>query len=194
MILSAPAWLLGGLPARSRNWTRGGLADTIRESMHERVSFRAITEDDISFLRRLYCTTRDYEMVHAPWSEEEKHAFLEQQFAFQHDYYSKHFPEASFELILLDGEPVGRLYLEHRRDEIRLIDIALLPEFRNRGIGGMLMGEVLEQGREKGLPVRIHVEQNNPALRLYQRLGFERVGDVGIYYLMEWSPGQEALR
>ncbi len=156
--------------------------------MQDRIEFRDITDDDLPFLRRLYRTTREDEMAQVPWSESEKQAFLEQQFAFQHDYYTKNFGKASFQLVLLDGEPAGRLYLDRRDDEIRLIDIALLPEHRGQGIGGGLMRDVLAEGRRSGLPVRIHVEQNNPALRLYRRLGFERVGDVGIYYLMEWDP------
>ncbi len=156
--------------------------------MQDRIEFRDITDDDLPFLRRLYRTTREDEMAQVPWSESEKQAFLEQQFAFQHDYYTKNFGKASFQLVLLDGEPAGRLYLDRRDDEIRLIDIALLPEHRGQGIGGGLMRDVLAEGRRSGLPVRIHVEQNNPALRLYRRLGFERVGDVGIYYLMEWHP------
>ncbi len=156
--------------------------------MQDRIEFRDITDDDLPFLFRLYRTTREDEMAQVPWSESEKQAFLEQQFAFQHDYYTKNFGKASFQLVLLDGEPAGRLYLDRRDDEIRLIDIALLPEHRGQGIGGGLMGDVLAEGRRSGLPVRIHVEQNNPALRLYRRLGFERVGDVGIYYLMEWDP------
>ncbi len=156
--------------------------------MQDRISFRDITDEDVPFLRSLYCTTRDYEMEHVPWSDSEKQVFLEQQFAYQHEYYTKNFTGASFRLILLDGEPAGRLYLDRREDEIRLIDIALLPQHRGRGIGGRLMGDVLEEGRRSSLPVRIHVERNNPALRLYRRLGFERVGDVGIYYLMEWDP------
>ncbi len=156
--------------------------------MQDRIEFRDITDDDLPFLFRLYRTTREDEMAQVPWSESEKQAFLEQQFAFQHDYYTKNFGKASFQLVLLDGEPAGRLYLDRRDDEIRLIDIALLPEHRGQGIGGGLMRDVLAEGRRSGLPVRIHVEQNNPALRLYRRLGFERVGDVGIYYLMEWHP------
>ncbi len=156
--------------------------------MQDRIEFRDITDDDLPFLCRLYRTTREDEMAQVPWSESEKQAFLEQQFAFQHDYYTKNFGKASFQLVLLDGEPAGRLYLDRRDDEIRLIDIALLPEHRGQGIGGGLMRDVLAEGRRSGLPVRIHVEQNNPALRLYRRLGFERVGDVGIYYLMEWDP------
>ena len=90
--------------------------------------------------------------------------------------------------MLVDGEPAGRLYVDRRADEIRLIDIALMPAFRRRGIGGELLKRVLDQGREAGLPVQIHVEHNNPAMRLYDRLGFRRVEDQGVYWLMRWQP------
>ena len=86
------------------------------------------------------------------------------------------------------GEPIGRLYLDRREDELRLIDIALLPEFRGRGLGGSLMRGVLDEAREADKLVRIHVEQNNPAMRLYEWLGFEKIEDQGVYWLMEWRP------
>jgi ribosomal protein S18 acetylase RimI-like enzyme len=79
-----------------------------------------------------------------------------------------------------------------RRGEIRLVDIALLPEHRGRGIGGALLRGLLDEGAVSGRRVSMHVERSNPALRLYERLGFERVKDDGIYWLMEWSlPGDE---
>jgi ribosomal protein S18 acetylase RimI-like enzyme len=89
---------------------------------------------------------------------------------------------------LLNDEPVGRLYLHRRQDEIRIIDIALLTEHRGKGIGSLLMLDILEEATQAALPVRIHVERNNPALRLYQRLGFRAIADQGVYWLMEWHP------
>ena len=156
--------------------------------MAEEISFRAIRDEDLPFLRRLYASTRAEELAVVNWAEEEKAEFLGFQFGAQHDYYQEQFPSARFDLVLVDGEPAGRLYVDRREDEIRLIDIALLPELRRRGIGGRLMNQVLDEGREAGLPVQIHVEQNNPAMRLYDRLGFQRVEDQGVYWLMRWEP------
>ena len=156
--------------------------------MGERIDFRPIRDEDREFLLRLYASTRADEMAVVDWSEEEKARFLDFQFGAQHDYYQEQFPEARFDLVLVDGEPAGRLYVDRRQDEIRLIDIALLPEVRRRGIGGRLMRQVLDEGRAAGLPVQIHVEQNNPAMRLYDRLGFQRLEDQGVYYLMRWEP------
>ena len=84
--------------------------------------------------------------------------------------------------------PIGRLYIDRSEDEIRLIDIALLPEHRGKGIGGSLMRQTLDEARLAGKPVRIHVEHNNPARRLYDRLGFRPVEDQGVYDLLEWRP------
>ena len=122
------------------------------------------------------------------WTDEQKAAFLDMQFEAQHRYYREQFPDADYLVVEMDGDAVGRIYLHRREDELRLIDIALLPEARNRGLGGKLLRDLLEEGQEKRLPVRIHVEVNNPAMRLYRRLGFRPIEDRGVYQLMEWNP------
>ena len=152
------------------------------------LTLRPEREEDRDFLRRLYASTRAEEMAVVPWSEEEKEQFLTLQFQAQHKFYSEQFTAAAFDIVEIDGEPAGRLYVDRRADEIRLIDIALLPEHRGRGLGGRLLRELLAEAGEAGKPVRIHVEHNNPALRLYRRLGFTRIDDHGVYYLMEWRP------
>ena len=127
-------------------------------------------------------------MAQTGWNDAEKEAFLRQQFTAQHKFYMEQFSEAEFQLILLNAEPIGRLYVDRRKDEIRLIDIALLPEHRNKGIGSRLLQDLFEEARKINKPLRIHVEHFNPALHLYQRLGFKRIGDTGVYFLMEWLP------
>lgn len=156
--------------------------------MTENLTFRPITRDDDALLRRIYASTRADEMAMVPWTEPEKVAFLNTQFEAQHKYYQEVFPDAEFSILEMDGEPVGRLYIDRRKQEHRLIDIALLPEFRGKGIGGALMERVLDEAREANKLVRIHVEKNNPAMRLYRRLGFEQIEDQGVYFLMEWQP------
>ncbi|MCP4379319.1 MAG: GNAT family N-acetyltransferase [bacterium] len=160
--------------------------------MKQQVAFRPITANDQDFLCRLYASTRQDEMAVVPWSEAEKEAFLNFQFTAQHKYYQEHFTQAAFDLILLNTEPIGRLYLDHRTEEFHIIDIALLPQYRGQGLGSKLMANILTEAETVGLPVRIHVEKNNPALRLYRRLGFTEIGDdEGVYYLMEWQPGSD---
>lgn len=151
-------------------------------------TLRPITAEDRELLLRIYASTRADEMAAVPWSEQEKDDFLRFQFDAQHKYYMEHFPRAAFDVILLAGEAIGRLYVDRREDEIRLIDIALLPGYRGRGLGGAILRDVLAEGTAAGKLVRIHVEHNNPAMRLYRRLGFEKIEQQGIYHLMEWTP------
>ncbi len=159
---------------------------------------RPITEDDLPFLAELYASTRREEVAQTPWSDEEKEAFLRWQFENQHQHYQTYYPGCEFLVVEQGGEgggaaePIGRLYVDRWEKEIRLVDIALVPEHRGAGLGGALVGELLAEGARSGLPVSIHVEYNNPALRLYRRLGFRHVDSNGIYYLMKWTPGEGA--
>ena len=157
--------------------------------MTDAITLRPITDDDLDFLYQLYASTRADEMAIVPWSDEEKDNFLRMQFNAQHTEYQKHFGDAEFNIVSLAGDPIGRVYLDRRDDEHRIVDIALLPQHRGKGIGGQLMQNLLEEAAAAEKPVRIHVERNNPAMRLYQRLGFHKTGDTGVYFLMEWQPG-----
>ena len=91
-------------------------------------------------------------------------------------------------LVLLNELPVGRLYVSRCEKEIRIIDISLLPQYRRAGIGSLLLNDILAESVNTDRPVAIHVEQFNPAMRLYERLGFKRAGEVGVYFRMEWIP------
>jgi predicted GNAT family acetyltransferase len=94
-------------------------------------------------------------------------------------------------VIELEGQRIGRLYVAEleaeQKAELRLMDVALLPEYRNRGMGGALVRELLDEAAAAGRLVSLHVEENNPARRLYQRLGFRDVDDVSFYKLMQWE-------
>jgi ribosomal protein S18 acetylase RimI-like enzyme len=153
------------------------------------VTLRPIGDPDLPFLRALYGSTREEELAPVPWSDAQKRAFLDQQFAAQHQHYAQAYAHAEFAVIERDGRPIGRLYLDRGPAELRIVDIALMPEARNQGIGGALLGAVIAQGRSAGVPVGIHVEKLNPARRLYERLGFREVDDRGVYVLMHWTPG-----
>jgi ribosomal protein S18 acetylase RimI-like enzyme len=155
----------------------------------EVVTTRAISLEDESFLRRVYAGTREEELAVVPWDADQKEAFLRMQFDAQHQYYQDQFPHASYDVILREGQPVGRLYVDRREDEIRIIDIALLPEARGHGIGGALLDDLIAKAKTLNKPVRIHVERANRALSLYQRLGFSEIGQTDFYFLMEWTPG-----
>ena len=127
------------------------------------------------------------------WGREQIEAFLDFQFRAQHTYYQDTFSDAAFDVVLVDGEPAGRLYLDRRGDEIRIIDIALLPAFRGRKIGYRLLRAILDEAQELGQCVRIHVEKQNPALQLYLRLGFEHIEELPVYFLMEWRPKRSEI-
>jgi ribosomal protein S18 acetylase RimI-like enzyme len=155
------------------------------------IALRPISPGDEELLYRIYASTREEELAPVGWSPEEKVAFLRQQFTAQHRYYQEHYVDSRFDIVLADGLPIGRLYVARWTREIRLIDIALLPAYRRRGIGGALLRELLAEGEASGRPVTIHVEVYNPALALYERLGFRKVADRGVYQLMEWRPRGE---
>ena len=156
--------------------------------MSYNVTLRPITADDQEFLSDLYASTRQEEMALVDWPAEKKAEFLQMQFQAQHTFYMEQFKGAAFDLLVLNGQPIGRLYLDQRVDELRIIDIALLPDYRNQGLGSRLMKGILAEAEAAGLPVRIHVEHYNPARWLYQRLGFKEIETNGVYYLMEWTP------
>jgi ribosomal protein S18 acetylase RimI-like enzyme len=147
----------------------------------DNVTFRPITEQDLDFLSRVYASTRKEELALTDWSDGQKHDFLKMQFNAQHTYYQEHYSKADFQIILLNNEPIGRLYLERMEKEFRLIDIALLPAYRNRGIGSSLIEDIMAEAAKENKPVRIHVEEFNPAMRLYEQMR-------GIYWFMEWVP------
>lgn len=154
--------------------------------MNPIINLRPIHQDDEPFLFQLYASTREEELKLVPWNEQQKVAFLQMQFAAQHNYYQEQFQGARFSIIEQQNKPIGRLYLDYRSDEVRIIDIAIISEYRNRGIGSQILQDILVSATERALPVRISVEQNNPALNLYNRLGFKKIGDTGIYFVMEW--------
>lgn len=119
-----------------------------------------------------------------PWTEEQKRAFLEMQFQAQATHYAKHYAGADFLIIEDDGHPVGRLYVHRQPHDIRIVDISLMPDHRSKGIGTQLLRQILDEAGST--PVTIHVEHFNPAMRLYERLGFRRIGSHGVYHLLEW--------
>ena len=151
------------------------------------VSLRPITPEDTSFLARVYASSRAEELAVTGWSDEQKEIFCRRQFDAQSVYYTATYPEASFQIIERDGEPIGRLYIARWEKQIRIVDITLLPEFRGSGLGTKLLRELQEDARAAGKSLTIHVERFNPALALYQRLGFREIEDKGVYLLMKWE-------
>ena len=154
------------------------------------ITLRPVSSSDRDFLLQVYASTREEELAPVPWTDAQKAAFIEQQFDAQDRHYRAHYAGASLDVDVVewDGAPAGRLYVARWSDEIRIIDIALLSEFRGRGIGTRLLRGLLDEAARARRRLSIHVEKNNPALRLYTRLGFAPVADRGVYVLMEATP------
>lgn len=160
--------------------------------MDNNISLRPAVPEDRALLALIYASTRAEEMAMvAHWSEEQKQAFLAHQFNAQHTYYQQVYPDAQYSIILSDGAPVGRIYIEREAiaNNIRVVDITLLPDFRGQGIGEYLFKQLQDEARQAGKILSIHVEQNNRARHLYERLGLKVIKEThGIYLLMEWNP------
>jgi ribosomal protein S18 acetylase RimI-like enzyme len=149
---------------------------------------RPVCGDDREFLLDLYDSVRERELAHLPWDPGMRRAFIEQQFSAQDAHYREHYPGATLDVIEIDGEPAGRLYVHRGPSDIRIMDIALARAFRRRGIGSGLLRSLIAEAQESTRKLSIHVEMNNPARRLYERLGFRPAGEHGVYVLMERRP------
>lgn len=153
------------------------------------VALRPATPDDEPFFAAVYASTRTEELAAVPFTPEQRAAFLAQQFAAQTQHYATHYRDTSYELISVDGAPAGRLIVGRWTQEIRIVDISLLPPFRGRGVGTQVLVPVLAEADALGRPTTIHVEHRNPAQRLYRRLGFRPVAEAGAYQRFERPPG-----
>jgi ribosomal protein S18 acetylase RimI-like enzyme len=151
-------------------------------------TLRPATEADEAFLLAVYTSTRAEEMAPTGWSDEQKAAFCAMQFQAQDIHYRQHYPTAQFFVIEAEKVPAGRLYVEHWAKEIRIMDIALLPEFRGNGIGTHFLRDLQKQAQAASKVLSIHVEAFNPARHLYERLGFVLAEDKGVYHFMTWTP------
>jgi ribosomal protein S18 acetylase RimI-like enzyme len=141
---------------------------------------------DREFLVELYASVREPELAHVPWDDAMRRAFIEHQFSAQDAHYREHYPGATLDVIEIDGEPAGRLYVHRGPLDIRIMDIALAPAYRGHGMGTGLLRMLIDEASAGGRTLSIHVESNNPARRLYERLGFRPAGEHGVYVLMSY--------
>jgi ribosomal protein S18 acetylase RimI-like enzyme len=152
------------------------------------VTLRPATASDRALLRDVYASTRAQELDQVAWAPGQREAFVQMQFDAQDHEYRRHNPHGDFDVIEIEGVAAGRLYVDRRPGDLRVIDIALLPEHRGRGIGTSLVTDLQRQAEAEGRLVSIHVEARNPARLLYERLGFRVAEDLGVYQRMEWTP------
>lgn len=153
------------------------------------VELRPVTASDDQFLLSVYASTRHDELAQVEWPEGQKEQFLRWQFDLQRAEYSSRFPDADYRVILVNQQPAGRFWTGTDDEQIRLLDIALLPQFQNRGVGTALLRRLIDQAAKAGKALRHMVfVLNNDAERFYLRLGFKRIEDFGAYKHMEWKP------
>jgi ribosomal protein S18 acetylase RimI-like enzyme len=165
-------------------WETGAPAD------HVRITLRAVTPADDEFLLKVYGSTRADELAQVTWWDNaQKESFLRFQLDMQRRTYFERFPDAQYSIILYDGAPVGRIWIGRNAEEIRLLDIAILPAGRNNGIGATLLRQLKDEARQMGRALRHMVDKTNDgALRFYTRLDFRITEDAGTHVRMEWRP------
>lgn len=165
----------------------------ILSSLHPDVQLCAASEDDGEILFDLFAASRADLIASIPnLDAAQKEKFLRLQFQAQRDQYLTQFSNAQWDLVVIRGRVVGQILVAPIGDELRLVDVSLLPEFRNRGIGGALLRDLLDRAASENRCVSLHVLPSNPAIHLYWRLGFVGVGEQGPYQHMEWRPAAGA--
>jgi len=152
------------------------------------VDLRPVAESDDDFLLTVYASTREDELAQTAWTVDQKRDFLRWQLNLQRREYETRFPDAEYRIIVVDQQPAGRIWVGADKEQIRLLDIALLPEFQNRGVGTILLRRLMERADNEGKALRHMVfVLNNNADRFYERLGFKKIEDFGAYKHMEWQ-------
>jgi ribosomal protein S18 acetylase RimI-like enzyme len=153
------------------------------------ITLRPADANDEAFLYRLYASSRAAELAAWGWDSAQQEAFLNLQFRAQQAHYAE-YPNVNHQIVLAGERPVGRLLVSELDDEFRLVDITLLAEHCDAGIGAALIDQLLDRARLSGKAVRLHVEKANRAQRLYRRLGFAEIGDAGSHFFMEWRASE----
>jgi len=165
------------------------LADDPVGALSSSISVRRVTANDEPFLLKLFGTTREeFRFL----DNTQLDALIRMQFMLQHQQYRNGYPNGEDQLIVHNGEPIGRIFIDEAEAELTLVDIALLPEYRNRGIGRLLLDQVLARAMSAGKGVRLHVLNSNPARRLYERQGFTETGRDSMYIEMRNDSGRKA--
>lgn len=151
-------------------------------------SQRPFSPEDGEFLFHLYASTRQQEIAAFGWPPAQQEMFLRMQFNAQKHWYDMAYSGADHQIIMIEGKPAGRIMVFREKDSTRLVDIALLTEYRNQGIGAKLLRDLISKCESERLPLRLQVTRNNPARHLYERLGFVITGQDPMYYEMERKP------
>jgi ribosomal protein S18 acetylase RimI-like enzyme len=146
---------------------------------------RPAVPQDREFLFLLYASTRAHEVAAFGWAAAQQEAFLRMQFNAQQQWYETVYSQAEHQIIENTSGPIGRMIVLREHDAMHLVDISLLPEYRGQGIGAELIRSLISHCARLGASLRLQVLKTNPALRLYERLGFVRSGEDQMYVQME---------
>jgi GNAT superfamily N-acetyltransferase len=152
------------------------------------IKIRPESPADFDFLETLYIAVRWPELEQAPWTEDAKLNFLRHQFSLQYAHYNKYYAETDFGILEHNQAPIGRWYVFRGASDLRIVDVSLMPNWRNKGITTAMFDYLFEEADALNKSVSIHVEQFNPAKNLYLRLGFQPAGESGPYILMIRQP------
>jgi ribosomal protein S18 acetylase RimI-like enzyme len=152
-----------------------------------RLTLRPEREEDQAFRYRLFCQSRPPEWDMVQIDPQAREHLMRHQFEAQTKGYRIQFPKARFDIIELDGEPIGRIVVDRPPDMIHLVDQAIVPACRNKGLGTTIMRTLMDEVRGRALPLRLMVgSSNDPSLRLYLRLGFVPIATTPMYIELEW--------
>lgn len=157
-------------------------------------TLRPAVASDRPFLVELYAETRAAELSIVPWTDEQRGTFLDLQFRAQDNDYHSRYPTASFDVVLADGEAVGRLYVDRSEETLHLIDIAVVAAWQHHGIGTVLLADLLDEAVRSDRPVTLFVDSANPVRAWYERLGFVTTGENALYTQMTWRPPRSSRR
>ncbi|HXT61614.1 MAG TPA: GNAT family N-acetyltransferase [Pyrinomonadaceae bacterium] len=154
------------------------------------VSLRAITPEDADFLLVLYKSSRGDDLRGLGWDEERISEFLDMQYEAQQRFHTSEYKKPVDQIVLRGDEAVGRITFEPREHEIRCVDLALLPQYRNNGIGTRLIRELQTEAKKQKKPLRLQVIRFSRAVSLFERLRFQRISETGTHFQMEWAPDE----
>jgi hypothetical protein len=152
------------------------------------IILRSVQAADDQFIFEVYSSSREQEMALVPWNDVQREAFLRMQCAAQISHYQEHHPAAEHSIVLVDGLPVGRVYVDRAEEKIEILDLTILTAHRGKGSGSYILKQLQQESRGSGKPLNIYVESFNPSLALFERLGFMKKAEEGIHFLMEWDP------
>jgi len=154
------------------------------------IKLRAVQPEDEAFLISVYGSSREQELAMVPWTDEQRRAFVKFQYTAQLNFYQTEFPNSEHWVIVADGEPVGRLFLDRREAQIRILDITILTPHRGKGIGLPVIRYVMDEAAAGGKSVGINLDLFSTSQPTFERLGFKPTEKTDSHTLYVWQIGE----